>query len=162
MSAVTVFLVVMILSLGLGNALFIIVKRGGKATKVQGRALSMGEDSQVSAARLGAGHAAQEQVLISTAPMAQKIELAHARLQALESRVKSIQGIYGEPLRAKIDKLEAFRDTANAEIIAVKEILDGMQKKNTFTGEGTKGIPAAEKDISTEEMRRLIYNKSQT
>ncbi len=162
MSAATVFLVVMIIGLALGNALFFLVKKRRRAGQAKAGVAAMDGGVQVSNGQFGGESQGLQQAMVSTAPMAQKIELAHARLQALESRVKSMQGIYGETLRAKVDKLESFRDTANAEIIAVKEILEGMQRKSTSTGNGRNVGPALEKGISAEEMRRLIYNRSQT
>ena len=162
MSAVTVFLIVLIVSLGIGNALFSFMKRRNSPSAGQpSRSAQSMMATAAAASPYNAAGAPQPEAPLSTAPMGQKIELAHARLQALESRVKSMQGIYGEGLKAKVERLESFRDTANAEIIAVKEIIEEMQKRAPYGQRGKAQEAAAAKDISTEQMKRLIYRSSQ-
>ncbi len=171
MSSVTVFLVVVILALAIGNGLFFLMKRRGRSalaeiTQAVSRASSdlSGASGFNYTAPVPQPSAAEEGRVFSAAPMEKKIELAHARLQALESRVKSMQGIYEDTLKGKVGRLEAFRDTANAELIAIKEILGGMGKEYpatkgySVTGAGAKGSASArQKDISAQEVRKLIY-----
>ncbi len=163
MSAVTTFLIVMIISLGIGNAMFFLLrrKRPLDAPHPIGHAGELGDAGPSSwvgeaAADIGAYHHVPSH--FSAAPMQKKIELAHARLQALESKFRAMQGVYEDSLKGRVEKLEAFRDTANAEIIAVKEILEGM--RNGSSGAAQDSAQAAKGDIQAEELRRLIYTRS--
>ncbi|GEM_PF-4661025 len=159
MSAVTVLLLVLIVSLGIGNALFFFMKKRNSAPVARQTDIVQPVQAPQAVASSAAAVHLQVQAPLSLAPMEQKIELAHARLQALESRVKSMQGIYGENLKVKIEKLESFRDTANAEIIALKEIVDGLQKKGS-NEDVSRRNRAKEKQITDQELRKLIYRSS--
>ena len=173
-------------ALAAGNGILILMKpRKGSAQKVidanrgyaSGAADANAGDSRMPSEPQGFGNnslmpqgsqcAAAPQASLhqySMLPVEKKVELAHARIQALESRVKAMQGLYENGFRNKVEKLDAFRATANAEIIALKEIVDEMQKrvpisgnagrKNSQSGNGEKLDTA---DVSTDEMRRLIY-----
>ncbi|VVC00507.1 Uncharacterised protein [uncultured archaeon] len=189
MSDVTVFLGVMVAALAAGNGILILMKpRKGAAQLVieanrdyaSGAADANAGDSRMPSGQHGFGNdslmpqgnqgsAAPQASLhrYSLLPVEKKVELAHARIHALESRVKAMQGVYENGFRNKVEKLDAFRATANAEIIALKEIVDEMQKripiggnasrKNGQGGDGNGEKFSGGEDISTDDMRRLIY-----
>lgn len=149
MSEVTVLLVVTIIALAVGNALLFMFP--SRKQEGQGEAIIAPHH------HLHSLPAALDHETVSSLPLQKKIELAHVRIQALESRVKSMQGIYEDALKGKVEKLESFRDTANAEIIALKELVDELQKKN---GLSTQKHRAKEKPITDDELRKLIYRSS--
>jgi len=63
----------------------------------------------------------------SIAPLEKKIELAHKRIQVLEELGSAKSN---EALKTKVHKLDNFRSTVEAELIAMKEILLELQNKH--------------------------------
>ena len=161
MGQFTVVLAGMVLLLLIANAILAYIKSQRKkaASHVNNwQAIGIEKGVYPEKGRVGEAFAFSEQAFKQVTPLEKKVELAHARLQALESKMKAMQGIYEENLKAKVDKLEGFRATANAELIALKEMVGVLQKNGKANGNGHKRKAAvAEEDISTEELRKLIY-----
>lgn len=157
MSVATVFLVVLVVSLIIGNVLLFFFPVGSK------RVVSRGRDIHSIARQIAESRNAgemEEPSAAAVSPAEKKIELAHARIQELESKLASLSGpgAYDESLKRRIEKLDNFRSTAESELIAMKEILAELQNRHITVKART--YARKEKDVSTEDMHRMIYRSS--
>ena len=151
MSSIIVFLVVLIFSLTIGNGLLFLfpVKRQRISEQVAERE----EEIVAEKSATKQGHT------INVAPLNQKIELAHKRIQALEGALENsnAHGI-SSSMKRRIEKLDNFRSTVEAEMIGIKEILVELQNNNITVKARTYKSKKQAKKISNEELKRLIYN----
>ncbi len=157
MTFITVFLLVLVVALGIGNALLSFFASGRKTPDLV---------SQVTAG--SEPNAFEQAVFIPSsgiAPIEKKLELAHARIQGIEAKLsqanKGHQG-YGIDLslRKKIERLDNFRSTAESEIIAIKDILTELQNNNvTIKARSFKNTHKG-KNVSRDELHKIIYRSS--
>ena len=164
MAPTTVFLIVLIISLLIGNALLFFVGRRGGQAKASGSQSAVLKDISAAVASqaspMPGQSAGQDRSLI---PIETKIELAHRRIQELEAKLRD-SGTNGSPstddaLKRKIEKLDSFRSIAESELIAIKEILVELQdrhitaKSRTYKGKGKK-------EVSGEKLHKIIYRSA--
>ena len=145
MELITVFLVVLVAALGIGNAfLFLFEDKSPK------RSLSKEAIPQ------------RERVIERTAniaPIEKKIELAHKRIQILESSIDDSKNHGVSPsMKRRIEKLDNFRSTIEAEMIAIKEILEELQNNNITAKARVYKNKKNTKKISDSDLKKLIYN----
>ncbi len=118
MGLVTVFLLVLVVALLMGNGLLYMVESRRKTWDEK-------EPEHVMT------NIQPQTTNVSLAPLEKKIELAHRRIQALEKIVSESRQINDNlKLQKKVDRLDNFRSTVEAEIIGIKEILAELQNNN--------------------------------
>ncbi len=162
MDLTTVFLAVLIFALLIGNAFLWLL---GRQAKPGLGSLKAGIESAPRTAGAFDAQLPQEKTLV---PVEKKIELAHRRIQELEQRLGngSMRGFSDELMKRKVDRLENFKHTAESELIAIKEILVELQnrgitaKARTFKNGGQKEKEVSEKEVSGDEMHKIIYRSS--
>ncbi len=146
MAIVTIFLTVLVVSLGIGNALLFLFK----PQEPEIEPVSVKETASP----------------VSSAPLEKKIELAHMRIQELEEKSKVSNTLTNtsdfEKMKLKMHKLDNFCSTAEAELIGMKEILSELQKKNvTVKSRAFKSNRKLKgKELSPKEMHKLIFKSS--
>lgn len=142
MSSVTVVLAVFIMTLAAGNIFLFYMKKTKKQTVFDAIKAQAGPVTR------------EENIGVSENPVVanKKIELAHMRIHGVEKEVRA--------MRSKVEKLDNFRPTIEAEIIGLKEAVDDLKSWTANGGKLKKVSKPLEKDISTEEMRKLIYKAS--
>ncbi|MCR4336096.1 MAG: hypothetical protein NUV57_06220 [archaeon] len=144
--AVTMFLGVLIVSLIFGNVLLFFV---GSAKPRQ-----VIEEAEPEVLVI------QPQQTVNLMPLEKKVELAHKRIQIIEHQLESStsQGV-SPSFKRKVELLDNFRSTVEAEIIGIKEILAEIQDNNitvksrSFRGNG-KNKP---KKLSPKELHAMVY-----
>lgn len=97
-------------------------------------------------------------------PLENKVELAHRRIQELESQLRASKSPGGfstdELMKRKIERLDSFRSIAESELIGIKEILAEIQNSNITVKSRTYKKPAKGKEIPVDKMRKMIYRSS--
>lgn len=152
MGVVTVFLWVLILALVIGNILLFFFRastKGGSAAKAS---LDLDEVPPGNFPEQVSGSFNEPGRLLSAE---RKLELAHRRLQELETKKPDFSKAEAEVLKRKLEKLDNFKSTAEAEIIALKEIIVELKEKK----DGHKS-KAKIKDISDKELKKLVFRSA--
>ena len=162
---VTIFLIVMIVALFLGNAFLALTKPEPK----ERNGFSMVKDEYFD-------DDDDEEALITSPPgrnytppavnfadsslkaLNQKVVMAHMRLDKIESAVlqiaKGSSGIDNESnlkLAKKLDSLINFKDSSRIEIQALKDRVIELEKRNNIS-------PKIRNDEETEELKEKIHN----
>jgi len=153
MSDIIVFLGVLIFSLFVGNGLLFLfpVKKQRHAQVIESVEDPVSEEIATKSSNFNP----------SVAPLNQKIELAHKRIQLLEGALESSTSHGISPsMKRRIEKLDNFRSTVEAEMIGMKEILTELQNNNITVKARVYKQKKQSKKISNEELKRLIYNSS--
>jgi len=149
--ATTMFLIVLIVSLVIGNILLFFV--GGRKQETQ-----VVDSSEIEPLVISP-HAKQ----VNLAPIEKKVELAHKRIQILERLIKdaSSKGM-SSSFKRRVEKLDNFRSTVEAEIIGIKEILAELQninvtvKSRSFKSSEKKRV----KKLSPKQLHRMVYKST--
>ncbi|HLC79748.1 MAG TPA: hypothetical protein VJG83_05000 [archaeon] len=156
MGPVTLFLVVLIVALVIGNVMLFFLKKPLKPNlSKEVRESGISEPLQE-----------PERGSVNILPLAQKVDLAHRRLQMLENRATVVSTPAADAyLKKKVEKLDNFRSTAESEIIALKEIVEelqkGSKKKAAKKGKATKSASKGPSSkITSKAMHKLIYRSS--
>ena len=153
MNTIIVFLGVLIFSLVIGNGLLFLfpVKK-----------IKISESSEkIAEPIISERNSKPNSSSIEITPLNQKIELAHKRIQLLEGALESSSAHGISPsMKRRIEKLDNFRSTVEAEMIGMKEILAELQNNNITVKARVYKPKKQEKKISNEELKRLIYNSS--
>ncbi|MFH1391456.1 MAG: hypothetical protein ABIH20_04055 [Candidatus Diapherotrites archaeon] len=146
---ITIFLVVLIVSLVFGNVLLFFVG----STKTRN---SVVEEDEPGAVIIHPKN-------INLMPLEKKIELAHKRLYILEKQLEDSTSKGVSPsFKRKVEKLDNFRSTVEAEIIGIKEILVELQNKNmtiksrSFKGNGKKKT----RKLSPKQLHKMVYRST--
>ncbi|MCR4369386.1 MAG: hypothetical protein NUV67_05780 [archaeon] len=153
MALTTVFLVVLIVALLIGNGLLFFVGKKPEERIVERRT------EEYSPVVISPATAEVR----SIAPVERKLELAHKRIQILEKQIESSAATGLSPtFKRKVEKLDNFRSTVEAELIGIKEILQELQNSNmTAKSRVYKKPEKAKKDsakkLSGKDMHKLIY-----
>ncbi|MEK6957365.1 MAG: hypothetical protein AABW99_00065 [archaeon] len=148
MAPLTLFLGVLILALLIGNGLLFLFRPKEEESQ---QPAQTGNEPLVYAT---------QQERPSIAPLEKKIELAHKRIQELEKLVADSKGADNLKLRKKVEKLDHFRSTAEAEIIAMKDILKELQDKNVTVRARSFRNSKREKNLSPKKLHAMIFNSS--
>ncbi|MFH1224279.1 MAG: hypothetical protein V1676_00565 [Candidatus Diapherotrites archaeon] len=167
MGIITVFLVVLIAALGIGNGLLYITKpngRGGQDDENGFSLVMVKEPNAAELAKLGSRYNA----------LHQKVEMAHSRISALESALSGARAGTssgagananafsgnGNGLEEKIRKLDHFRANAAVEMKAIKEILIELQNRG-MTVKAKKFVPRrATEKREEQDMHKIIYRSA--
>ena len=152
MNTIIVFLGVLIFSLAVGNGLLFLfpVKKQRHAQVIESPEAGTEEIANKSS-----------NFNPSVVPLNHKIELAHKRIQLLEGALESSTSHGISPsMKRRIEKLDNFRSTVEAEMIGMKEILTELQNNNVTVKARVYKQKKQSKKISNEELKRLIYNSS--
>ncbi|HLC92312.1 MAG TPA: hypothetical protein VJH23_01240 [archaeon] len=163
MSATTIFLGVLILSLFLGNVLLFFIGRKTHMQKIAQAVYgsSAARIAQPSVVSYDYSATSQNPGLV---PLENKVELAHRRIQELESQLRASKSPGGfstdELMKRKIERLDSFRSIAESELIGIKEILAEIQNSNITVKSRTYKKPAKGKEIPVDKMRKMIYRSS--
>ncbi|MBI4210090.1 MAG: hypothetical protein HY544_01105 [Candidatus Diapherotrites archaeon] len=151
MGVVTVFLYVLIAALVIGNALLFFVRNRLPAAEP----LSVNQAAPVLAVP-------QDGAVPSLKPLEFKVELAHRRIQELErsfAALKASGGHLDTSVLRKLEKLDSFKSTAEAELVAMKEIITELQNGGGHM-KASGSVDSGKGSISETELRRLIYRSS--
>ncbi|MBU0662379.1 MAG: hypothetical protein ABH854_04930 [Candidatus Diapherotrites archaeon] len=162
MGVITMFLVVLIGALGIGNGLLYITKPRGQdsgTSNVPGFSVMVANAEAADIAEIRGEFRA----------MKHKVDMAHSRIGALESAVAGRIGTAGSASPAgststafeeKLRKLDHFRANTNVELQAMKEILLELQKNN-ITVKAKKFEPRSATDKGLErQMHNIIYRSA--
>ena len=143
MALITVFLLVLIFSLIMGNALLFFVRPSKEAVIMQM------QESVVSV----------PVPMVSQAPMEKKIELAHMRIQDIENKTAMMDQKEILLMKKRIEKMDNFCSTAEAEIIGIKEILEEMQNNNiTIKARVFKNSSEIKSQkVTPEDLHKLVF-----
>jgi len=168
MSSLTLFLVTLIIALIMGNVLLFLFNGTARARRAAVASIPAAMHASSSTVAVQKRHADDDGAASNAKIMAleKKIELAHRRIQDLEGVTARTPLVgAGEPadeaLRQRFEKLERFKSTAQAELVAMKEILAELQNNHiTVKARTFKNGRQKEKDISREEMHKIIYRSS--
>lgn len=156
MGIITVFLIVLIAALGIGNGLLYVTRPGAGGKDEEGgesnfNLVMVKEPNAAELANLGSRYNA----------LHQKVEMAHSRISALEEALSPGRTpAKGEGIEDKIRKFDHFRGNAMVEMKAIKEILIDLQNRG-ITAKAKKFVPrgtTGRKDA--EDMRRIIYRSA--
>ena len=146
MAITTTFLIVLIVSLVIGNVLLSLFSRPKEVVYET--------DQEVSAEPL--------QVMKNTLPLEKKIDLAHTRIQNLESKFEGASLKDFKLLKQKVGKIDDFCSTAEAEIIGMKDILEELQKNNvTVKSRSFKSSKKLkQKSLSPQQLHNFVFRSA--
>jgi len=143
MALITVFLMVLIFSLVIGNALLFFARPSKEQVVMAQMPLSVMAAAPV----------------LSQAPIEKKIELAHMRIQDIENKTAMMDQKEILLMKKRIEKMDNFCSTAEAEIIGIKEILEEMQNNNITIKarefKNSKEIKSLK--VTPEELHKLVF-----
>jgi len=143
MGIITIFLIVIITALGFGNALLSLT---GRKEKTGGFVLIQPE-----------GGREIESIISGSQALANKVDMAHSRLNGIENMLSSGKYLFSAGMEHKVRNFDHFRANTQVEMQAIKEILLELQK-NHITAKSKVYSPRAKTNgEDAQKMHSLIY-----
>ena len=151
MALETVFLVVLVVALALGNALLSFVGRN------ENKGVSTQQGFITAAIPLEAVRLQQLDTAVKV--LSNKVDMAHSRISSLEGAVKKSRPVdFHKSVAEKLHRFDNFRANTEVELKGLREALVGLKEKHlTFK---SKKLRRESKALSSEQMHKIIYRSS--
>ena len=157
MALTTVFLLVLVVALVIGNALLFLFDDRKKKDGIVSLVNTTDGAHDTVSSKTGRYVQGNERAS-GVSPLEKKVELAHMRIQDLEGKFgNGSSAKVDESMRRKVEKLDNFRSTVESEIIGIKEILREIQGSNITVKARSFRNTSKGKRLSPKELHNLVY-----
>jgi len=149
MAITTTFLIVLIVSLVIGNALLFLFKKPEAEYEDIEEPIAVPEGIESTGTK-------------NLLPLEKKIDLAHNRIQSLESKASGASLKDFKLLKYRVEKIDDFCSTAEAEIIGLKDILEELQNNHvTIKSRSFRNShKLKEKGLNPKELHNLVFRST--